>query len=77
MEYDYNKLQKPIFTFQKVPTLLWLVDYKHDIDTELYSIATIGLGLSSFVCLFGMANIPLMLLIWILYHSLVNIGQRW
>ncbi len=60
-----------------MPTLLWFVDYKHHIDLYMSSIALTGLLLSSFVCFFGMANIPLMLLIWILYHSLVNVGQRW
>lgn len=58
-------------------TLLWFVDYENDVDYWLDLIAYAGLALTSFVFIIGGANIFIMLTIWILYHSLVNIGQRW
>ncbi|CAD5116491.1 DgyrCDS5370 [Dimorphilus gyrociliatus] len=58
-------------------TLLWLVDYETDIDYWLDLFAYAGLALSSFVFIIGGANVFIMLTIWILYHSIVNIGQRW
>ncbi|MBN3301816.1 LMF1 factor, partial [Amia calva] len=58
------------------PTVLWFLDWS-DMDTNLDNIALIGLGLSTFVLLTGIANMIVMALLWILYHSLVNVGQLW
>ncbi len=63
--------------FSYAPTVLWFFDYHNNIDFLLDSLAFAGLLLSGFVVVFGCANIPLMLAIWILYHSIVNVGQRW
>ena len=60
-----------------VPTLLWMVDYKSDINFYLNALAWAGMALSSVVLILGAANIPLMLMLWLLYHSIVNVGQRW
>ena len=36
-----------------------------------------GLFLSMFVLVMGSANFFIMTLLWLLYHSIVNIGQTW
>ena len=62
----------------QAPTLFWFFDYtRGQIDVLLYWTAFIGLMLSAVVMVRGAANIPIMLLIWALYHSIVNVGQRW
>ena len=63
--------------FQIAPTVIWFLDYDTHIDVILDILAYAGLVLSGFVVLWGAANIPLMLTIWMLYHSIVNVGQRW
>ncbi|XP_072273093.1 lipase maturation factor 1-like [Pyxicephalus adspersus] len=62
--------------FSYAPTVLWLLDWTH-MDTHLDNIALAGLGISAFVILTGCANMILMTTLWILYHSLVAVGQRW
>ncbi|XP_041062640.1 lipase maturation factor 1 isoform X1 [Carcharodon carcharias] len=62
--------------FSYAPTILWLLDWS-DMDAHLDNIALLGMGLSLFVLLAGCANMIIMLLLWILYHSLVNLGQIW
>uniref|UniRef100_UPI00358E9A0F lipase maturation factor 1 isoform X2 n=1 Tax=Myxine glutinosa TaxID=7769 RepID=UPI00358E9A0F len=64
-------------TLRYSPTLLWFFDYEHSINWSLDFIAVLGLVLSSFVLLTGRANMPLMATLWVLYHSLVNVGQVW
>uniref|UniRef100_A0AAY4DA62 Lipase maturation factor n=1 Tax=Denticeps clupeoides TaxID=299321 RepID=A0AAY4DA62_9TELE len=56
------------------PSILWFLDWE-DMDTNLDGIALVGLALSGFVLLSGRANMVIMALLWILYHSLVNVGQ--
>ena len=63
-------------SFQAVPTLLWAVEPK-EIDKYLDIIAYCGGLLSLFVVYTGCCNMLIMLTLWILYHSLVSIGQRW
>ncbi|XP_033117736.1 lipase maturation factor 1-like isoform X2 [Anneissia japonica] len=58
------------------PTLLWFTEWKN-VDYWLDSIAYAGLMLSGFIILTGCANMIMMAGLWILYHSLVNVGQRW
>ena len=36
-----------------------------------------GLFLAMFVLVMGSANFFIMTLLWLLYHSIVNIGQTW
>jgi len=40
-------------------------------------LAYAGLLFSGIVVLGGCANMIIMALLWALYHSVVNIGQRW
>lgn len=63
-------------SFQAVPTLLWAVN-PENIDFYLDLVAYAGILISLFILYFGCANMFMMLTLWILYHSLVNIGQRW
>lgn len=58
------------------PTVLWLLDWSH-MDANLDALALLGLGISAFVLVTGCANMLLMAALWILYTSLVNVGQVW
>lgn len=62
--------------FQAVPTLLWAVN-PEDVNMYLDIIASVGIMLSLYVIYYGYSNMVIMGLLWILYHSLVNVGQRW
>jgi len=58
------------------PSILWFLDWNH-MDANLDGIALVGLVLSGFVLITGMANMVIMVTLWVLYHSLVNVGQLW
>ncbi|XP_029384078.1 lipase maturation factor 1 [Echeneis naucrates] len=58
------------------PSVLWFLDWD-DIDANLDGIALVGMALSTFVLVTGMANMVIMATLWVLYHSLVNVGQLW
>lgn len=58
--------------FLKIPTLFWF----HLSDSMLMTCAWIGTILS-FLVLIGFANVPILLILWVLYMSFVNIGQTW
>uniref|UniRef100_A0A0B6ZS11 Lipase maturation factor n=1 Tax=Arion vulgaris TaxID=1028688 RepID=A0A0B6ZS11_9EUPU len=60
-----------------VPTLLWFVDYDKDLDLWLDIIAWTGLAIATFMIVTGAGNWPLLLFQWMLYHSLVDVGQKW
>lgn len=59
-----------------VPTLLLFTD-KTKIDEHLDILAYTGMFFSGLILLSGCANMIIMALLWVLYHSIVNIGQRW
>lgn len=46
-------------------------------DPWLKRAAAAGLALSLLVLLLGAANVPVILALWILYHTLTNVGQHW
>ncbi|XP_077102117.1 lipase maturation factor 1 isoform X1 [Siphateles boraxobius] len=58
------------------PSLLWIMDWT-DMDANLDGIALAGMALSGFVLFMGSANMIIMGILWILYHSIVNVGQLW
>ncbi|XP_055460715.1 lipase maturation factor 1-like [Psammomys obesus] len=58
------------------PTIMWLLDWSN-MNFNLDLLAVLGLGLSSFVLVTGCANMILMAALWVLYMSLVNVGQIW
>ncbi len=62
--------------FAYTPSILWLLDWS-DMDANLDGIALGGMALSAFVLVTGMANMVIMVTLWVLYHSLVNVGQLW
>ncbi|XP_049419438.1 lipase maturation factor 1 [Epinephelus fuscoguttatus] len=62
--------------FAYTPSILWLLDWS-DMDANLDGIALVGMALSAFVLVMGMANMVIMVTLWVLYHSLVNVGQLW
>jgi hypothetical protein len=64
-------------TVTYVPSFLWMFDYKNNLPVLLDRIALTGMGLASFVVIWGGANWFIMLSLWTLYHSLANVGQRW
>ncbi|XP_035876996.1 lipase maturation factor 1 isoform X3 [Phyllostomus discolor] len=63
-------------TMSSTPTLLWLLDWSH-MDSNLDALALLGLGISAVVLVTGCANMILMAALWVLYMSLVNVGQIW
>uniref|UniRef100_A0A8C9BUU4 Lipase maturation factor n=1 Tax=Phocoena sinus TaxID=42100 RepID=A0A8C9BUU4_PHOSS len=63
-------------TVSYAPTVLWLLDWSH-MDFNLDALALLGLGISSFILVSGCANMVLMATLWVLYMSLVNVGQIW
>lgn len=69
----FNKLR----LFLNVPTLFWFFNWSQDIDWLLNSTALAGITLSGFVFVKGSANSIIMLALWLLYHSIINIGQTW
>lgn len=58
------------------PTLLWWVPKEH-IGFALDAISYAGLGLSAILVVLGAGNAVIFATLWVLYHSLVNVGQRW
>ncbi|XP_069140641.1 lipase maturation factor 1-like [Argopecten irradians] len=64
-------------SFSYVPSVVWLVDYTENLDTFLDCVAYLGIALSLFLIVNGGANWFIMLSLWLLYHSIVNIGTTW
>lgn len=62
--------------FLNVPTLMIFVD-NTQIDWWLDIVAVSGLTLSIIILVTGAANMVMLIVLWLLYHSIVNIGQKW
>jgi len=65
---------------EAVPSLIWVLDTWDRwgaVDELLDWIAVTGMILSSLVLLSGCANMPVLAILWVLYHSLVSVGQQW
>uniref|UniRef100_A0A672V2V0 Lipase maturation factor 1 n=1 Tax=Strigops habroptila TaxID=2489341 RepID=A0A672V2V0_STRHB len=58
------------------PTIIWFLDWS-DMDSILDYLSLFGLATSAFVLITGCANMVLMSVLWVLYLSLVNVGQIW
>uniref|UniRef100_A0A3Q3EZ38 Lipase maturation factor n=1 Tax=Kryptolebias marmoratus TaxID=37003 RepID=A0A3Q3EZ38_KRYMA len=56
------------------PSVLWFLDWSQ-MDANLDGMALVGMALSGFVLVTGTANMLIMVTLWVLYHSLVNVGQ--
>ncbi len=50
---------------------------KAALDPWLKRTAGVGLALSLLVMLLGAANVPIILALWVLYHTIANVGQHW
>lgn len=62
--------------FGTAPTLFWWVAEQH-VDLALDVVAYTGLALSGVLVVLGAGNAVIFAATWILYHSLVNVGQQW
>ncbi|XP_074053229.1 lipase maturation factor 1-like [Macrotis lagotis] len=58
------------------PTVIWFLDWSY-MDFILDSISLLGLGISAFIVITSYANMVLMVVLWILYFSLIHVGQIW
>ncbi|CAF0703841.1 unnamed protein product [Brachionus calyciflorus] len=72
-----DQLWKKLDLFSKIPTLFWFFNWSKNIDLLLDYTSLIGLSVSSIILISGSANSILFVFLWILYHSIVNIGQTW
>lgn len=68
--------QSRLAAFSSNPTLL-LFSSESALDQALQLSAGAGLVLSLVVTLTGAANMLAMAALWILYHSVVGVGQQW
>jgi Lipase maturation factor len=59
-------------SFLKLPSIFW---FTHS-DTALLTVSWIGFVLSCLL-LAGYANVPIMVVLWFLYMSIVHVGQDW
>ena len=62
--------------FKAAPTLLWWVP-RHRIDAMLQIFAATGVLISVLIMLTGRANALSFFVLWVLYHSIVAVGQQW
>lgn len=67
-EYDGSRQA----AFWHLPSVFWL---NHS-DAALLTVSWLGFGLAV-IALLGFANIPLMVVLWGLYMSIVHVGQTW
>ena len=58
------------------PTLLWLAPPDR-LDPYLRGLAAAGALLSAAVLVLGASAAPVQLALWVLYHAIVAVGQRW
>ena len=63
--------------FLSAPSLLWLAEPWHRIDAVLDGISIVGMVVAGLILVTGAANFLALFTLWGLYHSLVNVGQRW
>ncbi|XP_046372084.2 lipase maturation factor 1-like isoform X1 [Haliotis rufescens] len=63
--------------FIQCPSIIWLFNYNTHLDQILDSLAYTGLALSLFLVIRGAANWFIMLALWVIYHSIVSVGQQW
>ena len=59
------------------PTLLWLADHAAPLDPLLDGLSIAGAGLAAVLIITGAANMLSLAALWMLYHSLVSVGQVW
>lgn len=62
--------------FNSAPSLFWFVG-DSSLDVALDVVAYCGLVLSAILLVLGAGNAIIFAALWALYHSIVNVGQRW
>jgi len=62
---------------ETLPSLLWLVRDRNNINPWLDGLSLAGFVLAAFALIRGGASAWHLLLLWALYHSLNSVGQRW
>lgn len=72
-KYTGNEILQKFLT---CPSILMFLD-EANYDHALNLIALSGITISVLIILQGAANMLIMTTLWILYHSLVNVGQTW
>ncbi|XP_048351497.1 lipase maturation factor 1 [Sphaerodactylus townsendi] len=72
----YFKGKVNMEAFSHAPTLIWFLDWS-SMDSILDGFSLAGLGISAFILVTGCANMILMTSLWVIYLSLVNVGQTW
>jgi lipase maturation factor 1 len=69
-----QNLGEDVRSFMNYPTLFW---FFAPTSTMLNICAATGAALAGIVCVLGAANMMIMLALWLLYISIVNVGQTW
>ena len=62
--------------FFKGPSLFWWTS-EHNVDLTLDLVAYLGISLSAILLFLGSGNVLIFVLLRVLYHSLVFVGQIW
>ena len=63
--------------FLQAPTVFWLLESWENLNFYLDLTAITGMVLSVLIFVKGAGNALILFTLWILYHSLVNVGQSW
>ena len=75
LRHEYFKTPTEFYNFNNNPlTLFWFIEAN---DLNLALLAFLGMILSSYIVLQGQSNIIINFILWILYLSIVNIGNVW
>ena len=67
-------IKSPQDAFLSHPTLFWFIS---PTTMNIDRVSLVGSLLAFIVVIRGAANIPIMFSLWLLYFSLVNVGQTW
>ncbi len=62
--------------FLKGPSLFWWIS-EHYVDLTLDLVAYLGISLSAILLFLGSGNVLIFVVLRVLYHSLVFVGQIW
>lgn len=73
--WNQNHQNKDLISkISTLPTLFWIISPSSD---NIERLSLLGAALSSLLVLFGASNSIIILVLWISYISIVNIGQTW
>jgi hypothetical protein len=72
-----EKIEDWLGRVSAAPTLFWLMPSWSNVNWALDSIATAGIAISLSILVSGASNMFALATLWILYHSIVAVGQTW